>query len=390
MSANDSSDAIARIHASGNRLVLSVTGGGSGAISALLAVPGASASVLEAVVPYAATALGRWLGGPVDHYCSERTARAMAMASFQRARILTAAGATVDRRPTGGPTVATEFAVAASLRGIGATASLATTRPKRGPHRIHVAWQSAEVASVASCELTKAARTRGEEERVATALVLEAVAEACGVDAPRLDPPLREPVERRRQRAPAEWTELLLGKRPFLAAGVEPAAEPRILFPGAFNPMHAGHGRMAELAAAQCGGPVTFELSIANVDKPPLDFIEIADRLGQLAGRRVLVTRAATFAEKAAVAPGCVFVVGVDTIARIADPKYYEGDAARRDAAVASIARRGCRFLVFGRATGDRFATLSELDIPISLRALCDEVPETEFRVDISSTELRK
>src|SRR4051812_4177407 len=54
---------IERIHASGRPLVLAVTGGGSGCISALLQVPGASATVLEAVVPYAATALQQWLGG---------------------------------------------------------------------------------------------------------------------------------------------------------------------------------------------------------------------------------------------------------------------------------------------------------------------------------------
>src|SRR5205823_7907670 len=79
---------IEQIHKSGRQLVLAVTGGGSGAISALLQVPGASASVLEAIVPYAATALADWLGGRPDQYCSERTARAMAMAAVERARQL--------------------------------------------------------------------------------------------------------------------------------------------------------------------------------------------------------------------------------------------------------------------------------------------------------------
>src|SRR3954469_22816995 len=101
------------IHTSGKQLVLAVTGGGSGAISALLQVPGASASVLEAIVPYAATALVDWLGGRPDQFCSERTARAMAMAAFERARELSDAGPHI-------------------VRGIGATANLASNRPKRG------------------------------------------------------------------------------------------------------------------------------------------------------------------------------------------------------------------------------------------------------------------
>ena len=62
-------------------MVVAITGGGGRAITDLLTVPGASATVLEAVVPYSLPALEDWLGGKVDHACSERTARAMAMAA---------------------------------------------------------------------------------------------------------------------------------------------------------------------------------------------------------------------------------------------------------------------------------------------------------------------
>jgi nicotinamide mononucleotide (NMN) deamidase PncC len=366
---SDSLNVIKQIHASGRQLVLSLTGGGSGAIAALLEVPGASAAVLEAIVPYAAPALEQWLGGAPDHYCSERTARAMAMAAFERARELSRGEAR-------------------ALRGIGATASLATTRPKRGPHQIHVAWQSAEVTAVASLELEKDARTRAEEEQAAALLVLAAVGDACGVPAASLlDPGLQARVLRRTQAAERPLTELLLGECDFI--GAIDRASKVILFPGAFNPLHEGHERMAELAGRRYGSPVTFELSITNVDKPPLDFIEIEDRLKQLSGRRVLLTRAPTFVEKAKIASGCVFIVGADTLVRIADPKYYGGDLARRDAAVASIAERGCRFLVFGRRRGDRFESPAEFNLPPALRAICDAVPESEFRVDVSSSELR-
>jgi hypothetical protein len=146
---------------------------------------------------------------------------------------------------------------------------------------------------------------------------------------------------------------------------------------------------MAQIAADRLGTPVTFELSITNVDKPPLDFIEIADRFGSLAGRHVLLTRAPRFTEKAKIAPGCTFVVGMDTIARIGDTKYYHGGDAQRDAAINVIAEAGCRFMVFGRTVQGTFCGLSDLSIPISLRRLCTEVPESVFRDDISSTDLR-
>jgi hypothetical protein len=104
----------------------------------------------------------------------------------------------------------------------------------------------------------------------------------------------------------------------------------------------------------------------------------------------VLLTRAATFVEKADIAPGCTFVVGADTLIRIGDPVYYGGDATKRDAAIHAIANSACRFLVFGRVLNGKFESLSEVKLPPALRELCDEVPESVFREDVSSTELRR
>jgi hypothetical protein len=380
---------IERIHNSGRKLVLAVTGGGSQAIADLLAVPGASASVLEAVVPYSLPALVDWLGGRVDHACSERAARAMAMAAFERTRFLSSDSTDSSSAATGSSLAPRASRLAPSmLVGIGATASLASTRPKQGPHRIHVAWQSAAATVAYSLELAKGHRSRAEGEAVAAQLVLHAIAEACDITNDRpanLSP--SEQISRREKRAPAAWTELLLNERQFVGCN-EPVA-PGLVFSGAFNPLHAGHRRMAELAAARLGQPATLELSIINVDKPPLDFLEIDDRLRQLTGLPILLTRAPTFVEKAANLPGSTFIVGADTLARIADPAYCAGSTERRDAAVAAIAAHGCRFLVFGRSVSNRFTTLASLELPPALRALCDEVPESEFRDDSSSTRLR-
>jgi hypothetical protein len=98
---------------------------------------------------------------------------------------------------------------------------------------------------------------------------------------------------------------------------------------------------------------------------------------------------APTFVEKAELFPGAMFIVGADTLARIAEPRYYGGDAASRDEAIAAIGGLGCRFLVFSREMDGRFLTLSELNLPAELRSLCEEVPASEFREEVSSTELR-
>ncbi len=162
------------------------------------------------------------------------------------------------------------------------------------------------------------------------------------------------------------------------------------MFPGAFNPLHAGHRKMAEIAAERLGSDVAYEISIENVDKPPTDFIEIDHRLRQFSvGEAVWLTRAPTFVKKAALFPGATFVVGADTIERVGQERYY-GHRAALDEAISRIAAAGCRFLVFGRAIAGTFRTLEDLSLPAGLAALCTGVPAEAFREDVSSTEIRQ
>ena len=366
---------VEEIHAAPARVVLAVTGGGTGAIGQLLQVPGASRTVLQAVVPYSAAALADWLGGPPEQACSAETARAMAMAAFLRA-------CRWDDSP-------------GSPAGVACTASLASDRPKRGPHRVHLAVQTAAMTVARSLELTKGARTRAQEERLVSRLVLGAVAEACGVRR-RLPVGLLEgeQLEDARVVAPQAWQDLLLGKVEKVRHG-GPADRadrpPEAILSGAFSPIHAGHRRMIETAQKLLGVPVDWEMPILNADKPPLDYCELARRVGQFGADEVVwLTRSGKFVEKSALFPGVTFVVGADTLRRIADARFYGDDPGARRAALEQIAGRGCRFLVFGRDTGEGFITLGDLDLPDPLPSLCREVPADEFREDVSSTEIRK
>ena len=145
-----------------------------------------------------------------------------------------------------------------------------------------------------------------------------------------------------------------------------------------------------EVARDLLGQEVAFEISIENVDKPPLDFIETHQRLRQFqAGEAVWLTRAPTFVRKSELFPGCTFVVGVDTVERVGQERYYGSEAAML-AALELMASRDCRFLVFGRATGETFRTLDNLHLPEPLAKICQGVPAGLFREDVSSTELRQ
>src|SRR5579871_401367 len=151
---------IEALHQSGLQCVLATTGGGQQAVAQLLNVPGASRTVLEAVVPYGEPALVEYLGRRPDQFCSVATSRAMAERAYDRAQWLAPAAASI---------------------GVGCTASLATDRPKQGDHRFHVTIRTAARAATWSLVLNKGARSRAGEEAVLDHVLLNLLAETAGL-----------------------------------------------------------------------------------------------------------------------------------------------------------------------------------------------------------------
>jgi len=168
-------------------------------------------------------------------------------------------------------------------------------------------------------------------------------------------------------------------------------ARPSGLLPGSFNPLHGAHCELARVAGQILGQPVAFELSVVNVDKPPLAPAEVRRRLSQFAWRApVWLTRACHFVDKAEHFPSATFVVGADTALRIVLPRYYHDDEARMGAALARIRDLDCRFLVACRADGSgQYLQRDDLPIPRLHRDLFQAIPSRDFRWDLSSTDLR-
>jgi hypothetical protein len=102
------------------------------------------------------------------------------------------------------------------------------------------------------------------------------------------------------------------------------------------------------------------------------------------------LTRAPTFRDKADLFPGATFVVGADTAARIVEHRFYEHSPARMHEALTHVRRRGCRFLVAGRVdAAGQFLCRDDLPLPDEARDLFDAIPAEQFRLDVSSTQLR-
>jgi hypothetical protein len=354
--------------------VLALTGGGTQAAGWLLSIPGGSRTVLEVLVPYHDRALAEFLGRAPEQYCSPETALDMAGHAEQRARRL---------------------APGEDVFGVACTASLATGRPKRGDHRFHLAVSGMGRTRTASLILTKGARDRAGEEEVLDVVLLNEMAVALQVGQPLAVPlqPGEEVVTE--ERLSGELGRFHAGLVPVLCMQPDgrhssTADLPRALLSGAFNPAHGGHLRLVEVAEGLLGVPVAFELSVINVDKPPLSFGQVAQRLAAITWRApVWLTREPTFVGKAGHFPGATFVVGADTAARIVQPRYYPDH--KINEALGFFRRQGCRFLVAGRNDDSgKFVCLDDLGIGNDLRDLFVPIPPDAFHVDLSSTQLRE
>jgi hypothetical protein len=369
---------ISALHGSGRKAALAITGGGSGAIGELLRIPGGSRLLIEAQVPYDGAALEDLLGVDPAQACSADTAIAMAQAIRARAMRLLPAGP--------------------DPVGLGATAALVSDRPRKGEHRFHIAC--ADGAGVAHCTvvLAKGRRDRAGEEDLVSHTVVLWLARFCGVDAPPPESLLDADERYAEARCPAAdpIDRLLAGEVDRVT--VQPdgqmvlsAPPPVVLFPGSFNPMHEGHVLLARIASAFRQQPVAFEISVTNVDKPPLSGETVRRRLAQFAWKApVELTRAPTFLEKSRLFPGTTFVVGADTAERLFGKKYYGDDEDRMHAALDEIAGAGSRFLVAVRLDGaGRVRALADIPMPERYAALFTEIPEGRFRVDTSSSEIR-
>ena len=373
------------VHISPYMAVVAVAGAGGQALAWLLGAPGASRTVLEAIVPYSRRSIAELLGREPEQYVTPRVAREMAEAAYTRA---------LQLREMQEPVL-----------GLACTAAISTDRPRRGDHRCCVAaWDDVGVTTY-DLGLAKGERDRAGEEDLVSRLILHALGEACklGHDLP---PALLEGERLQVQRSDhADLVQLLLAKTSDRGWGggvrtvtVYPdgsmaANEPiraAAVLPGSFSPLHQGHERLAQVASHMVRGQVIFEISVLNVDKPALEEEEVRRRLRQFQGRRrVVLTRAPIFREKAALFPGCAFVIGWDTAQRLLHPRYYGGRKRAMMKALEEIRDAGCKFLVAGRLHEGVFRTLTDVPIPKKFADLFEAIPENWFREDVSSTNLR-
>lgn len=288
------------------KTVLTVTGGGSGIFDTLLTKGGASSWFLEGNIPYTSEATDAFLGYKPDKYCSDRTARRLAVKSYQRAI---------------GYGVKPEEA-----QGIACTATLRKQEERAGRrHFFHIALHSLLKTQSWECEFYPDFDRQEQERLVSYALQSVVTGEELLLKYRPFD------VVEKKETDVYGYKQVLNYEVPYtlITGDIFGLDKEPIIYSGSFNPMHKGHIDIINWCNKYLKHKPYIEISAINPDKGTLDYIDINPRIRDISNSvgnsiaGIIISKLPYFQLKIWTYKSPQFLVGTDTFNRVFNPKYY-------------------------------------------------------------------
>jgi len=165
-----------------------------------------------------------------------------------------------------------------------------------------------------------------------------------------------------------------------------------VILSGSFNPVHDGHIKLLNYSSEILNLNKYYEISISNVDKSNIETDELIKRIKNFkSDEKIIISKSSKFIDKSKIFPQSCFVVGYDTAIRILDHSYLSTGESLDDLFNA-LGRNDCSFLVAGRidVTGPTFENLKINSLDFKYKNYFKIISENDFRVDISSTNVRR
>jgi phosphopantetheine adenylyltransferase len=352
----------------GNRFVITTTGGAFSSGSYLMSRPGASSTVVQLNGPYAQEATVKYIKEPTESFASLKAANELSITSLKQCRDLL-------------------YQEKYTFIGVGVTAALATNRWLKGDHRMHIVITTDINRFTFSLNLYKGFppdpetpekifRTRAQEDDLCGKLVIFAIAYICKIIPLTFfenliqenflnimdkynfhDEIFYNPILRLLHSKIPEISDLRheVVNSVLVSDGkyfVNPSLKNIVMLPGSFNPMHQGHITALQSACALNHTDGIFELCVVNIDKAPLSFDDIQQRITTFDSRPVVLTNAPLFSDKDKLFPGISYAIGVDTAIRLINPKYTYGDENQMVENILKMTFNNTKFYVIPRLFG--------------------------------------